>query len=398
MTAAAGDVAHATALERFGDSQRTGHRRQLDGLRAVAAITVVLLHAAVGSNAIVNGSWLGRIIFELEFPVPAFFMLSGYLLYRPFFAARMRGVPSPSRGRYFKRRLARLVPAYWVTLTIIGLLNLVPGVFGHRWWMFYGFAQIYSSTTNQQGLGVAWTLCVEITFYLSVPLIDIAIRTLGRWLRTQNWKLDVGFLLALGLLSFAFRVWVGNTDKVLQQSLFGTFDWFIPGMLLAIVTVIYADREVRELPAWLRFLARKPLYCWLGAGALTVLSIPLLSGRTYLLDPGTVTPLAYALDFLLQGAIAALIVAPAIVPGTDARGIGLPRRFLAMPVLCWLGTISYGIYLWHVPIMIELLKLGLFNLPGSQTVNLFVAALILSIAIASASWYLMEKPLLKRAG
>jgi peptidoglycan/LPS O-acetylase OafA/YrhL len=401
MSAVAGGAPHSTALEHFGGAQgRTGHRLQLDGLRGLMMLTVVLAHAALGSKVVANDTWYGRVIFEFRFAVPVFFMLSGFLLYRPFFAARMRGRPSPSRARFFKRRLARILPAYWVALTLCGLFLGATGVFGHRWYLFYGFGQIYSTATQRQGLAVAWTLCAELAFYLSLPLIDLAIRALARLLRTptQSWRLDLGFLLILGALSFAFRVWVGHVDLVLQQSLFGVFDWLLPGMLLAIVTVIYADREVSELPGWIRLVARKPLYCWLAAGVLILLNIPLLNGSTYQLHPAAITSLAYDLDFLLQGTIAALVVAPAMLPGTDAGLLGQPRRLLAAPVLCWLGTISYGIYLWHLPIMSELFKLGLFSLPGSRTVNLFIAALVPSIVIAAASWYLMEKPLLNRAG
>jgi peptidoglycan/LPS O-acetylase OafA/YrhL len=115
-----------------------------------------------------------------------------------------------------------------------------------------------------------------------------------------------------------------------------------------------------------------------------------------LLDPGAISHFAGELGFFSQVAIASLLVLPGIIPGVESGVIGLPRRVLSMRWLGWIGTISYGIYLWHEPMMSELYKLGLFNLSGSQTLNLFVAALALSIVIASVSWYLMEQPLLRR--
>jgi peptidoglycan/LPS O-acetylase OafA/YrhL len=401
MRAVASEAPQATALARSAAAPGSGHQARLDGLRGIGMLIVVLGHAAFGSHTFLTGSWYGRILFACDFPIPAFFMLSAFLLYRPMFAARFRGRPSPSRRRYFKRRVARVVPAYWLTLTLAGLLlaSQVPGVFRHHWWFFYGFAQIYSNQTFSQGLAVAWTLCIEVTLYLALPLLDVAIRALARRLGTHSWRLDVYMLIALGLLSFAFRLWVARTGAfVLTESLFGVFIWIVPGMLLAIVTVIYADREIAELPRWLQLVVRKPLFCWLAVACLILVTIPLVNSRTYLQHPASITRLAGETDFLAQVLIAALFVMPGMIPGVDAGLIGLPRRVLSTPWLCWLGPISYGIYLWHEPIMGELYKLGLFNLPGSTTVNLFIAALLASVLIASASWYLLERPLLNRVG
>ena len=131
-----------------------------DGLRAVAVMSVLVGHAA-GVTAFNAENRLGVLTARLDVGVTIFFLLSGFLLYRPFVSARERGTP-PVRPRvFYRRRLLRIVPAYWVALTVLSIWPGLPG-FGDHTWRFYTFTQIYWLDSATQGIGPAWSLCIEI--------------------------------------------------------------------------------------------------------------------------------------------------------------------------------------------------------------------------------------------
>ncbi|MER3453225.1 MAG: acyltransferase, partial [Acidimicrobiia bacterium] len=118
---------------------------------------------------------------RLDIGVSLFFLISGFLLYRPFAAGHLAGTGGMPLGRYLRRRWLRIVPAYWVALTFVlfvfrqkphhGLGDLA---------IYYGFAQIYSQNHVRGGIQQAWTLNTEESFYLALPLYAAAVRRAGR--------------------------------------------------------------------------------------------------------------------------------------------------------------------------------------------------------------------------
>jgi len=92
----------------------TSRNPQLEGLRAVAALAVLVTHVSL--NAMGNKGPFGGLLARLDVGVAVFFVLSGYLLYRPFVRALLRDEPLPSIRRYFRHRLLRIVPLYWVVV------------------------------------------------------------------------------------------------------------------------------------------------------------------------------------------------------------------------------------------------------------------------------------------
>jgi peptidoglycan/LPS O-acetylase OafA/YrhL len=102
------------ALEAAG---RPRHFPCFDGLRAIAAVSVVVIHTSFVSG-LTTRSGVGIYTARLEIGVAVFFLISGFLLYRPFAAAHVAGLPSPVLGRFWVRRLLRIVPAYWLALTV----------------------------------------------------------------------------------------------------------------------------------------------------------------------------------------------------------------------------------------------------------------------------------------
>src|SRR4051794_19182180 len=149
-----------------------------DALRAIAVLAVVVFHVA-GLTGALAGWPLGSAALVLGACGPLlFFVISGFLLYRPFVAARVRGTPPPRAGRYARRRALRILPAYWLALTVLAVFPGIVGAFTGDWWRYYLFLQLYSDRTLGLGIPVAWTLCVEVAFYAVLPAWALAMR---RW-------------------------------------------------------------------------------------------------------------------------------------------------------------------------------------------------------------------------
>src|SRR3954447_17958902 len=115
-----------------------GHPRfpLLDSLRAIAVLCVVLTHTGALSGLNEESS-LGDFTARLTIGVTIFFLISGFLLYRPFVNARMNGAPQTPLAVYAKRRFLRIFPAYWLALTALAIAPRLPQVFSGRWWVYY---------------------------------------------------------------------------------------------------------------------------------------------------------------------------------------------------------------------------------------------------------------------
>ena len=112
-----------------------------DALRAIAVIAVVAFHAAILGGAL-ERPVLGDAAVQLGALGPiVFFAISGFLLYRPWVAARAAGAVPPAALRYARRRALRILPAYWVALTVLAIYPGITGVFTSDWWRYYLFLQ-----------------------------------------------------------------------------------------------------------------------------------------------------------------------------------------------------------------------------------------------------------------
>jgi peptidoglycan/LPS O-acetylase OafA/YrhL len=361
----------------------------VDGLRAIAALSVLAYHTAYSSGA--TGAWYGSFAGRLELGVALFFAISGFLLYRPFFAALYAGAPRIRTRDYMRRRVLRIVPAYWLALTALAIYPGLPGLFGGEWWVYYGFGQIYQLGTFVNGIPQAWTLCVEATFYLVLPLYALALRGLchGRSTRTIV-TVEIGLLALLALASLAFRMAaIASGPTAAFTWLPGMFGWFAPGMALAVASVVLAERRRPWAPV--TALAAHPGLVWLAAGVAFVVlgltvSAPLPTGTIY--SEGESFRI-----YVLSALIAVLLLLPAVA-GAE-RG-GWPRRLLMLPSLVWLGLISYGIYLWHHTLMSWLVDQGATEwVPGSGFLVLTALTLALTLVCAGASYYVVERPILR---
>ena len=326
---------------------------------------------------------------RLDVCVLIFFVLSGFLLYRPFVAARAGGRSVPSVREYARRRVLRIVPAYWVALTVLGVVFALPGVFGSRWWVYYGFLQSLQLHVDG-GLGPAWSLSVEACFYLALPACALLIRYVGReghqWIRHELIFLGLASLLASSLQVGAFA---GMAPRLPSSFLF-LADVFAVGMALAVLSVALDQWRISLAPS---LLAGISLISWTAsAGAFVLGSLVVV-----LPEPGTrgvsrYQPLEH---HLLMVGCAALAVLPAVL---DREGRLLPGRVLRARVLTGLGVVSYGLFLWHQPLLNWVAPiLGRHGwIVGNVSLTNALAAFALTLPLAIASYYLVELPFLRR--
>ncbi len=381
------------------------HRRfpLLDPMRALAAIAVLAVHAALFAGSL-GSDLYGPILAHLDIGVPFFFVLSAFLLYRPFLAARVFGHERSGFAGYGLRRFVRIMPAYWVALTIAAIIPGVAGAFSGNWWVYYGLLQNYPIYTADPGcvaspfncgISVSWSLAIEVLFYALLPFYVLAMAALAARWRGRNWL--VPEILAVGVLSAAsFAIQANVPQSDLSTWLFfspiGRGWWFGLGLGLAALSVWAQQR--RADPAAIRWLRRRPL-----APVAIALAIFLVS--CYLiLTPGPslafpVVPVGeYLYEYVAFGIVAVLVLAPAVF-AADGRSIYV--RALEHRAMAWLGLVSYGIFLWQLPVLLALNDIG-FNdrFPRFQFPLTFAATLALTVVIAAISYYALERPLMRR--
>lgn len=353
-----------------------------DGLRALAALSVLVGHT-VTLDPKLTGQHTLLIwgVLTAYQGVAIFFLISGFLLYRPFLVARRHGAPLGISG-YAVRRVLRIVPAYWAALSIFLAAGWVSGITTHNWWIFYGFGQIYSTSTLGQGAAVAWTLCVEVTFYACLPLFVLVAAALSR--RPGALRADVLMLCVLSAASLAFRAHFDRfQDAARVSTLAGTFVWFGLGMGVAILSARLQQRAGDHV----RGLTRHwPIFSWITAAVLFVL-----------LHEVTVHAVALShaaravVTVVLYGVAALFILLPAVFGQQDA---GLVRGFLAARPLAWIGLVSYAVYLYHSIVIMRLEKAFASLDSAGGYVAVLVCALALSLLCAAVSYYALERPMM----
>jgi peptidoglycan/LPS O-acetylase OafA/YrhL len=353
-----------------------------DSLRAIAALSIFAFHIASFELALNKPGfpWLG----QLNVGVPIFFVVSGFLLYRPFVARQVQGRPPPSAKGYAIRRALRIVPAYWVALTIVTLwLGLQSQVFTVSGVVtYYGFLQVYDVSTISGGIGQAWTLGVEVTFYAFLPLWAWAIRPrLG-----ALWPLAL--LAAFGIVwkVVVLATWFQTGHKDAFTGLVVLPAWmetFAAGMALAVLSVWRAERGWR--PRWVQVIEERPWVPWLVA----LLAFAAVGPHGWQGSAETQVMVEYE----LKTVVAVGLVLPAVF-GDPAKG--WVRRVLGFPPLLWVGLVSYGLYLWHFAVIKELRAAGWEDTLG---LPLFVVVtLAITLAIAAVSGYAIERPCLRLGG
>ncbi len=345
----------------------------VEGMRACAAMGVVITHVAfqTGHSSGVGGRLFGR--FDLA--VAVFFALSGFLLWRGH-AAAARGIGArPRTGHYLRSRVVRIMPAYVVAVVVI--LSLLPDA-DHAnltvWLANLTLTQIYVPLTLTGGLTQMWSLSVEVTFYLALPILALLARRLPVAAR-------VPAIAALAALSWAWG-WVpvhtgSGTTPLNWPPAF--FSWFAAGMLLAewVHTPIGFPHRLAQQKAGRALMAVVAVLAYLVAAS------PLAGPEG--LVPGTATQ--FAVKTATGSLVAFALVAPLVLDRPDT-----PHRVLGTTFMVTLGRWSYGLFIWHLAALEMVFPvLGTFPFTGRMP-EVLVLTLIFGFAIAAVSYALVESP------
>jgi peptidoglycan/LPS O-acetylase OafA/YrhL len=359
-------------------------------MRAVAVLLVLVVHVGAASGANLF-AWYGVATSQGRMGVRIFFVISAFLLYRPWAMAHLRSDDPPRMPIYAKRRVLRILPAYWVALTLLALWPGLPGVWTEHWWIYYGILQSYWYFTIQSGLAVAWSLSIEVAFYVLLPMLAWALGRLGRRVEPRvRLRREVAVIVLLGLAAEVFRIHVFTIDRRdLNFNLVSMFLPFAIGMILALVSAWLGGDERRY--RWTRFVVDHPGACW--SAALAVFAAGWASPIFMRTGAAHHTTLTWSLEQLAYVAIASLLLLPAIFG--EGEG-GWPRRLLATRVMAFVGRISYGIFLWHLPLVGWLAEHGGSDwIPGFPFLSLLVAGLAVSIPMGWLSYRLVELPAMR---
>jgi peptidoglycan/LPS O-acetylase OafA/YrhL len=366
-----------------------------DSLRAIAVIMVVACHAA-GVTLAQQDAWWGNFAIELNSGLLVFFLLSAFLLYRPFVAGRLGLARAPAVAAYARRRMLRIVPAYWTALTLAAAWPGLLGVFTGHWWRYYGFLNIYWLDSFGGGIAPAWSLSIEASFYVVLPLFALGMVRLwrkygpGRAVRIELALLVLIAGAGLTIRAFAKLFQIG---PIASASLFSLAQYFAVGMMIALASVALAQRPGSLKP--FRWLIARPDVCWLLAAASFVVAAVVFNPRT-VPAVGGLYPIGWSSwmgNGVVGGAFAVFLVLPALFP-SDRRSFA--RMVLESGVLRWLGVVSYGIFLWHFVVLVELARLGLATLSGPRTLWFTLLTLAGTVPLAAASYYIVELPFLRR--
>lgn len=391
-------------------TDRAGRSAALDALRAIAALMVVGMHTLLLApepdrpnpvlHLLRSHLWTG---------VDLFFAISGFLIAGPFLRALLLGRPLPDRGGYVARRIARIVPGYWVALTAVVVLlatgainsNLVGTsgdlgvgpVLSH-----YLFIHNWVPGESRDLFVVAWTLAIEIFFYLLVPLGAAAVRRLhpGAVARSRLVAIVVGVAAFSALWNIGWglafdhvailRAHLDDWRTVITDNLPAQLALFCPGMLLAVLfagdggsIAAHHDRE--------RWWHATPTWLLMGAGVVVWL-LAIAAGSPHYRAAEAVR------DSVLMPIACGFPLLVFLRGGPVVRALS---RVLA-PV----GVISYGVYLWHWTaggVLGTWMSAHGGHLPGGQWLAWLLAFAILCalcFPLALLSWVVVERPALQR--
>ena len=400
-------------LRPLGSGQ--GEIAALDGLRALAALSVLVYHALsiAGAKTVIAGHDLSWMHFYTESGVDLFVTLSGFLLFLPYARAMLDGRTAPKAREFYRRRALRILPAYYVCLAVLALAQWTTyatpvgaqNILAHVV-LLHDIAPAFNRTIN----GPFWTLAVEWQFYIVLPLIAWAV---ARFSAGSPRRMVAGVLgviaVALALrevdallaihrsalpapaapwIDLAQRIVIGSQGKYLE--VFGV------GMLCGLIYTMLKRRPGALTSPRVRL------------AGVALLGLALL---VYLLFAPQVyerhNAILAAFYLALRPTDVEMIAGPLVLGinyGALTLGVLLAPRLLRAPFEWWplrfVGLISYSLYLWHESII----NLIYPHLQVSGSVSRVLAALAIGVFVAIpfayVSYQLVERPFLRwrRAG
>lgn len=361
-----------------------GDRRfaTLDAVRAAGATMVVLTHCAFNTGRITHG-WTGAVLARLDVGVALFFVVSGFLLSRPWFVASSRGTAYPSVAHYLWKRALRILPLYWLVVVVALLADPANRGAGAATWVTHlTLTQLYRPDALASSLTQMWSLCTEVAFYLLLPL-------LVRWL-TPRGRLDVRRVVRrCAALSVVGLSWAALAGSVIGHGLHaaqwlpGYLPWFLLGSALAAVSADPAasarmDVVARDLAGW-----------WVVGVAVFAIACTPIAGPRLLTPP---TAWQGLVKCLLYAVIAGCLILPLLF-GPEREG--RVRRWLASRVPTALGEISYSVFCIHMFVLVCGMRLAGIDVFTGHFWLVLIMTVGVSVPLAAASYAWLERPAMR---
>lgn len=329
----------------------------LTGIRGLAALSVLgfHLHVVLGPLPVFARGFLG---------VDVFFVLSGFLL-----AWLAAGDPGWRPAGFYRRRLLRVLPPLYVQMVLLGLAAaagaawLVPWTGFTAWMLQFTLAFHIGSDALQPAVGPWWSIPVELGFYALFPLALAGLR-----------RSPVATVLVVAGMVLSYRAWMVQQHGTAPNLPFwlnhvpGMFDQFVFGMAAALWAFRRAGKPVAPHDRLLL-----PIGLVLAAVAL---------GWPGLSQAQVRWPGAMFLHALFGLGMALALAGITLRPG-------FPGRVLALAPLRALGTVSYSLYLWHVPVILWIRHAWPAN---GEPIARQLATVVLAIVLAALAWWLVERP------
>lgn len=334
--------------------------KPLDGIRGIAVIMVLIAHAPyIDGAGIVNDalfaakkSGFGYIGVEL------FFILSGYLITSGLISLIQSGDPN-ILGRFFEKRVYRLAPV--IIISVFGCWLLMPG-YDYLPTLFFASNYYFSVSPDPHPLRHFWSLAVEEQFYIFWPFLLIATR-----LDPDRVKALFLFIVGFSVASILVRDLL-LADEVSRNLIYRSLESRMIALTLGGALAFYGVPAIK-----LRWLALA------GAVSLGIAAAAIVAAKA-----GVQVPLATIKAFSY------LVFSACVFLSAFSPWLNVP---LSNTALRHAGTISFGLYVYHLPIFYWF---GISHMQTSEPVNVATAlsALSVTIAVTLASWHLIEKPVL----
>ena len=374
-------VAPVSAQPAAGPAERY---RELDGHRGIAAVAIVIFHVYQFCN-VAHFLYLGTpaytVLNSLDAMVPWFFVISAFLLFEPVAQSVIESRPPISGRGFLIRRAIRILPVYYVAVVVVWFSRQqgLPGdwrdLVEHL-----TFTQVFDGKRIFYTIGPAWSLSVEVFFYLALLILALGLPRACRRLASRKQRIAVlaGSTAVLAAVSLGWKAWSFWVEHRPTTGSFTTWfgpmaslDAFAVGMAVAIIAAAYADH--RPLGSRARLTLR--------LAALTILSV------AFAIRQANAWSGVY-FSTLCAAGFGCLVAAAVLGPLDDRWG-----RALSCRPLLWLGAISYSIYLWHEPVLLALAGWhGLVRQAPGDFLRDTAIVLVVSVLAGWLSYSLIERP------
>lgn len=370
----------------------------LDSLRAVGAFAVLTTHTAFWAGSYTaHGVW-GTVLARLDVGVALFFVLSGFLLSRGWLVAAAGDTERPAVGHYLWKRALRILPVYAVAVVLaLGLISANGDRGPVDWLTTLLLLDTFVHAQLPDGLTQMWSLAVEATFYLVLPLlmtVGLGRRPHAGHRATRPWR--PGRLLALlAVLTVASLAWhlsaapalAGRVPGQPAQWLPAYLTWFAAGIAIALVHELHQRGEWRRLTGPVVALGHQPGVCWAIAGGLLLVSATPLAGPS-MLAPATAAEGAF--KHLVYAGVGTVLV----LTGVFCKD-GLFRRAFSARLPRHLGLTSYSLFCLHLPVLHLVMWLTGWQLFQGRFAAIFVATVVISLAAAEVGYRCVERPAMR---